>query len=298
MTSKYPHLSDRTSELADADAKERMRAIKAGIAVIYDRAKEVLARMEDLLDHPPIDRMPNMLIVADSNNGKTWLLRHFLEKHPPDPNPSGDAAIVPVVMVNAPPTPDIGELCASILTEVNAPYRESANDFDRMNAVKRVLQGISTRMLIIDEIHDMLTGSAKKQRELRNAIKGLGNYLKISIVAAGIDEAYTVFSTDPQLSNRFYPEPLPLWKLDANLGRLLASIERKLPLRRPSNLKAPEMLQQISFMSEGTIGGIYEVLKMAASKAIANGSECISLELLYGLSWTKPSERKSRPALA
>ena len=298
MSDKYPHLNDQASILAEADAKDRVRAIKAGIRVTYDRAKEVLAHMEDLFEHPPIDRMPNLLIVADSNNGKTWILRTFMEKHPPDPNPDGDAAIVPVVMVSAPPTPDIGELCASILTEVNAPYRESADDFERMSAVKRVLQAIGTRMLIIDEIHDMLTGSAKKQRELRNAIKGLGNYLKISIVAAGIEEAYTVFSTDPQLSNRFYPEPLPLWSLDKNLGRLLASIERKLPLRRPSNLKSPEMLQKIMFMSEGTIGGIYDVLKIAAPKAIADGSECISLDLLNGLTWTKPSERKSRPALA
>lgn len=297
MSEKYPHLSEAASIKADADPKERVRTIKAGVWVTYDRAKAVLAHMEELFEHPPVDRMPNMLIVAESNNGKTRILRRFMEKHPSDQNPDGDAAIVPVVMVSAPPTPDIGELCANILTEVNAPYRESANPPDRMKAVKRVLGQIGTRMLIIDEIQDMLTGSASKQREFRNSIKGLGNFLKISIVAAGIEEAYAVFATDPQLSNRFYPEPLPLWRLDADLGRLLASIERQLPLRRPSNLKGPEMLQKLMFMSEGTIGGIYDVLKVAAAKAIANGSECISLELLNGLSWTKPSARKYRPAL-
>lgn len=298
MSDKYPHLSETAAVLADAEAKERVYAIKAGVSVTYTRAKEVLARMEELFEHPPIDRMPNLLVVGASNNGKTWILRRFMEKHPADPNPDGDAAIVPVVMVSAPATPDIGALCASILTAVNAPYKESASAFDRMNAVKRVLGAIGTRMLIIDEIQDMLTGSATKQRELRNAIKGLGNFLKISIVAAGVDEAHAVFATDPQLSNRFYPEPLPLWRLDSDLGRLLASIERQLPLRRPSNLKSPEMLQKIMFMSEGTIGGIYDVLKAAAPKAIADGSECISLELLNGLSWTKPSARKNRPVLA
>lgn len=298
MSDKYPHLSETAAVLADADTKERIYAIKAGVVVMYTRAKELLARMEELFEHPPIDRMPNMLIVGASNNGKTWILRRFLERHPPDPNPDGDAAIMPVVMVSAPPTPDIGVLCTSILTEVNAPYRETASAFDRMNAVKRVLSAIGTRMLIIDEIQDMLSGSASKQREFRNAIKGLGNFLKISIVAAGVDEAHAVFATDPQLSNRFYPEPLPLWRLDTDFGRLLASIERQLPLRRPSNLKAPEMLQKIMFMSEGTIGGIYDLLKTAAPKAIVDGSECISLDLLNGLSWTKPSARKNRPALA
>jgi hypothetical protein len=51
-------------------------------------------------------------------------------------------------------------------------------------------------------------------------------------------------------------------------------------------------------MSEGTIGGIYDLIKVAAPKAIADGSERITVELLNGLAWKKPSERKSRPAFA
>lgn len=298
MSEKYPHLNEATASLASGSAKERIYAIQAGVWVTYSRAKEILARMEMLFEHPPIDRMPNMLIVGESNNGKTQILNHFVATHPPDPNPEGDAAIVPVVMVRSPSTPDVGRLCAHILDAVNAPYRESANESERVKAAKTVLGRIGTRMLIIDEIQDMLAGSVRKQREFRNEIKGLGNFLKIPIVAAGVEDAYAVFATDPQLSNRFYPEPLPSWTMDNELGRLLASIEQQLPLRRASNLKSPELLQKLFFLGEKTIGGIYDVIKEAARVAIENGSERISVDLLNGLRWKKPSDRKKRPALA
>lgn len=294
--SAYPHLQDSVAELANSSDDVRIRAIQAGIWVTYQRAKEILNGMEDLFNHPPIDRMSHMLIVGPSNNGKTQILKHFLEQHPTDPNPEGEAIIAPVVMVSAPPTPDISDLCTRILSKLNSPFREIGKASERIRSVKLVLERTGTRMLLIDEIQHMLSGGATKQREFRNAIKDLGNELELSIVAAGIDDAYTVFATDPQLSNRFLPEPLPLWKMDKNLGRLLDTIERKVPLRKPSGLKSPELLQQIYFMSEGTIGEIYAVIKLAAILAIKTGSEQITLETLRGIRWTQPSKRKERTA--
>jgi len=297
MTGLYAHLHESTVLLAEADNETRIQAILKGVWVNYTRAKEIIGQMEELFKHPPINRMPDILISGPSNNGKTEILRRFLSKHPPNPNPGGDRSIIPVLMVSAPPTPDFGELCARMLIELNAPFREAAKPTERMRAVSLVMKQTQTRMLLIDEIQHMLSGGATKQREFRNAIKDLANGLQLSIVAAGVEEASTVFATDPQLSNRFNPEPLPLWKLDTEFGRLLTSIERKLPLRKPSNLKSPELMQQIAFMSEGLIGEVYGVLKKAAVEAIRNGSEQISLKLLSEIRWKPPSARKERPRI-
>lgn len=298
MSDKYLHLADEAAALADADVETRVRAVQAGTWIPYPRAKEILARMEDLLNHPPIPRMPNLLLVAPSNNGKTQILKHFHDKHPSNPNPDGDAAITPVVRVQAPAGPDIGELCKRALIEVNAPYREKATPAERLDAVKKIFRSLGVRMFMIDEIQDMLAGGAVKQRAYRAVIKDLGNALMIPIVAAGVEEAYTVFSTDPQLSNRFDPEFLPLWEADMETGRFLSTLERRLPLREPSNLKAPELLQKIVFMSEGPIGEIHGVVKAAAIQAIRSGAERITLKLLDEIRWTKPSDRKKRPAFA
>lgn len=293
--SKYPHLTDAVALQADAGADERILAIKAGFWIPYDRAKETLDHMEELLAHPPIERMPNLLIVGASNNGKTQILKHFMEQHPINPNPEGDAARISAIRVDAPPTPDIGELCVRILDAIKAPHKEVGSAMERLRTVKKVLDLVGTRMLLVDEIHNMLTGGPVKQREFRNGLKDLGNGLRIPIVAAGIEESFTVFSTDPQLSNRFNPEFLPLWRLDQDTGRLLASMERRFPLRKPSNLIAAEMLQKIVFMSEGLIGEIHSLLKEAAIKAIRDGAEQITLKILDGVRWTRPSERRKRP---
>lgn len=291
------HLSLEVTPIAAADASSRILHVQQGVWVGYERAKQILARMEELLEHPPIDRMPNMLIVGPSNNGKTQILRRFLARHPVDPNPKGDAAIIPAVMVGAPPTPDIGDLCVRILEAIHAPYKSVATAVERIRTVKKILGQTGTRMLLIDDIQHMLTGGAMKQREFRNAIKDLANELKISIVGAGIDEAHIVFATDPQLSNRFHPEPLPLWRPGTELGRLLDTIERKLPLRLASDLKAPELMQRIAFMTEGPIGEIYAVVSRAAIHAIRDGSERITLESLDAINWIRPSERKAKPSL-
>lgn len=297
LTSKYPHLREESAKLAKSDNETRIKAIQKGFWVPYDRAKEILGDMETLFNHPPIDRMPHMLLVAPSNNGKTQLLKHFLASHPSDPNPNGEAAKYPVIYVAA-LGPDIGDLCVRILDSVHAPYREKATPAERIRTVTKILGPLNTRVLLLDEINNMTTGGAVKQREFRNGIKDLGNELKISIVAAGVEEASTVFLTDPQLSNRFSPATLPLWSLDKAGGTLLASFERRIPLRKASNLKQAEFLQKLIWMSEGLIGEIYDILKRSAIEAIRSGAEQITLPSLEKIRWIRPSDRRAKPDLA
>lgn len=292
----FPHLRQVSAEIAVMADEFRISTIQSGFWVPYQRVKDILADLEMLFTHARINRMPHRLIIAPSNNGKSELLQHFLRLHPSDPNPNGEVAKFPVVLVSA-LGPDIGDLCGRILDAVHAPYREKASAGERIRAVTKVLGQLGTRMLLVDEINNMLTGGAVKQREFRNGIKDLGNELRMSIVAAGVEDAYTAFSTDPQLSNRFTPWELPLWKLDNEGGALLASFERRLPLRKPSGLKSPEIFQKVLWMSEGLIGEIYEVLKRAAIQAIRDGEERITLEGLGRMPWKRPSERRERPAL-
>src|SRR5947199_213354 len=58
----------------------------------YTRAKALLAKLDNLLTHPKTHRMPNLLIVGDTNAGKTMLAHRFVQGHRADDNPDGDAA--------------------------------------------------------------------------------------------------------------------------------------------------------------------------------------------------------------
>lgn len=105
----YLHLNDASRALVERSDDERIFVIREGSWLGYKDAKRVLARMEELLAYPRITRMPNMLLVAPSFNGKTSILRRFMSLHPPDLDPEGEVTICPVVMVEAPPKPDISD---------------------------------------------------------------------------------------------------------------------------------------------------------------------------------------------
>ena len=294
--SLYPHLSKAAIDLVDLPDDQRILAIKEGTWISYTRAKQILAQMEELLNYPRIVRMPNMLIVGASNNGKTQILRYFEKKHKPDPNPDGDYSIVPVLFVEAPGKPDIGGFYDKLLEAVWQPYSIRAKDSEKEREVKKVLRSINLKVLMIDEIQHIIAGGQAKQREFRNSLKSLGNELQISIICAGVEEAFNAFNTDSQLSNRFEPEFLPKWNMNDEYGDLLESFERRLPLRKPSNLRGdPTIAQKVLWMSEGILGEIHEVLKRAAILAIKEKTEQVTLKIIEKIRWTMPSKRKVAP---
>ncbi len=292
----YTHLGKAAIQQVELPDDQRILAIKEGVWITYTGAKQILEQMEELFNHPRILRMPNMLIVGASNNGKTQILHHFEEKHKPDPNPDGDYSIVPVLFVEAPGKPDIGAFYDKILEAVWQPYSIRAKDSDKEREVKKVLRSIHLKVLMIDEIQHIIAGGQAKQREFRNSLKSLGNELQISIICAGVEEAFNAFNTDSQLSNRFEPAFLPKWNMNNEYGDLLESFERRLPLRKESNLRGDSaMAQKVLWMSEGILGEIHEVLKRAAILAIKDKTEQITLKTVEKIRWTMPSKRRVAP---
>ena len=289
---KYPHLHKKTATYLDADTEERIWHIRSPHWIGYPQAEHILNKLEDLLVYPKIHRMPNLLIVGDTNNGKTMLAHRFLRKHPADQNLDGDSVLVPVLLVQAPPVPDEGRFYNTILDAIFAPYKSHDRIDKKQTQVIHLLKRMQTRMLIIDQIHHILAGSMNRQRAFLNVIKYLGNDLQIPIVGIGTKDAFRALQTDPQLSNRFEPAVLPRWNLDRNFLRLLVSFERMIPLKRPSELQTRELAVRLYNMSEGYIGELSRVLTEAAATAVQNETEQINHEVLDSIGWVTPTERK------
>jgi hypothetical protein len=74
-----------------------------------------------------------------------------------------------------------------------------------------VLRAVGAKMLVIDELHNLLAGNRSVQRECLNLFRFLGNVLRVPIVGVGTREAYLAIRSDDQLENRFAPVTLPLW---------------------------------------------------------------------------------------
>ena len=156
----------------------------------------------------------------------------------------------------------------------------------------QLLSATKTKILIIDELHNILAGNGHKQREFLNLLRFIGNQLQLSIVGVGIKDAYLAIRTDDQLENRFEPFILPLWRDDNEFTRLLASFKKVLPLRKSSELADSDIRAIILERSESTIGEIATFLTQAACEAISSGKECIDLEILTRTNYHSPTQRR------
>jgi hypothetical protein len=292
VTAAISHLNDSALSALELGEDKRIEWIRRPRWIGYTRANQVIAKLEELLTYPQRHRMPNLLLVGDTNNGKTMNVERFVKKHPEYANPDGDGITLPVLDVQAPPVPDEGRFYSGILERISAPYKHNDRVENKQFQTIHILRRIKTRMLIIDEIHHILAGNLIKQRNFLNTLKYLGNELRIPLVGIGTREALNAIQTDPQLVNRFEPMMLPRWKMEPEYLRLLASFERMLPLKRPSSLVENNLALKLLSMSDGTIGALSEILSAAAVEAVRRGDERITLKLLDSLDWIPHSERK------
>jgi hypothetical protein len=286
------HLTPAARAAALLPDDERLRRIRADRWIGYPRALEALGRLEALLEGPPKQRMPNLLIVGPTNNGKSMIVEKFRRSYAQGSGPSCDQETLPVVVVQMPSEPSITRFYALLLAGMGAPLRPRARVAELEQLALRLMRAVGTRMLVIDELHNILAGKADLRREFLNLIRFLGNELRIPIVGVGTREAYLAVRADEQLENRFEPIVLPLWEEGETTGSLLASFAAAFPLRRRSELATPDMARYVLARSEGTIGEISRLVTAAAVVAVETGEEVIDRRTLTLAGYESPTERR------
>lgn len=290
----HPHLLPAIRNLADQPDDIRIRRIRTDRWIGYARAGAALAELEDLLTFPQRTRMPNLLLVGPSNNGKTMIVEKFRRDHLPgsEENPRDGAVRVPVLKVQMPPAPDERRFFAAILEALGAPDRMTDRLHLKQDMAVRMMRATGVRMLIIDEVHNLLSGTRDQQRRFLNLLRWLGNELQIPLVAVGTAEALRAIQSDDQLANRFTPFGLPPWQSDAEFARLINTLEAVMPLKKPSNLSEPLTAQKLLTASEGILGEIITIVTKAAVSAIQAGEEHIRADALDRIGFVPPRERR------
>ena len=277
--SAYEHLHQDTLPLMAMSAESRVAALDGHRWVGYDRAKTIFEMLDRLLVVPERPRMQSLLIVGESNNGKTSLIREYRDRHLPQEANETGRLVMPVLLTEVAAADERG-LYAGVLERMFAPFRITDPLLKLQYQVIHLMRECRVRMLIIDEIHTLLTGTPKKQREMMNALKFLSNTLCVSIVGVGTRDAVRVLHTDPQHASRFDVIDLPLWSCDASFQQLLATIEKRLPLQKASRLFRPELARRLHAYTQGNLGNLYRLLVACTKAAILSGDEQITADLI------------------
>lgn len=285
------HLLPNICEIAILPVEQRIVKLRGEYWIGYTKAQEALDKMEELLNYPKRIRMPNMLLVSPTNNGKSMIVEKFRRKHLPYTSADQEHEVIPVLTVQMPSNPSVRRFYSTMLDALGAPIIYNTTAQYESIAMK-LMKATKVRMLIVDELHNLLAGNNNVQREFLNVLRFIGNTMKIPIVGVGIKDAYLAIRSDDQLENRFEPFILPLWKNDNEFSKLLKSITMVLPLQKPSSLLDSEVRSIILFKSEGTIGEIITLLTRAACEAIISGQEFIDRVILEKTKYNSPSERR------
>ena len=283
------HLHVSFRSVLEEPTPERLRFIDHPRWIDYRVADIVLATLKRLLEMPSRPRMPNLLIMGEPNNGKTTLVTRFRDREGKPYVDEEGQSVKPVVLAQVPPTADEKALYVSILEQFWAPYRATAPVAQLRYQTIHMLRACGTRMLVIDEIHSLLIGTALKQREVMNALKLLCNELTIPIVGVGTSDAVQVLHTDDQHKSRFDVVILPLWKADTEFQGLLAGFEQVLPLTHPSNLAHPDIATLLHTISGGNLGNLHRLLVECAREAIMSGREEIDRKIVEKHKWLQPT---------
>ncbi|EXB46689.1 hypothetical protein L484_000171 [Morus notabilis] len=231
--------------------------------------------------------MPNLMVVGDSNCGKTTVIRRFKE-FSGQPYVSDDAtSIRPVIYVEI-HKPDERELYTAILSEFWAPHNPAAPLAKLRHQAIHLLRQSQTRMLIIDEAHTINNGSPARRMDTMNELKMLGNVLSIPLVLVGTrNAAQLLVASHPP--SRYELVSLPAWSANAEFQGFLKSFESILPLKQASKLYSPELTTFIHEISGGNTGNVEYLLRECAKEAIKKGSEVIDRKLLEKNQWMRPT---------
>jgi hypothetical protein len=292
LTVAERRLTVEARRLIGGSDQERLSSLQSCPFVSYSTAKSIRDRLEELLSQQRSHRPASMLIAGATNNGKTMIVRKFVEAHPFIDDPVAKCLQANVLYIQMPPTPDPRQFYLAILDRLGSPVRRTAVLAQLQAQAMKLLSIVNVKILIIDEIHNIHGGRFEHQRSFLNLLRYISNEIRLSLVCCGISTSVRALQSDEQLANRFEHWPLPKWRLDNATRTLLNTIEMTLPLREESHLSQADIMQRIVALSEGTIGEIVRLVSTAASQAIRSGKEKIDARLLDELRWIAPGDRR------
>ena len=200
---------------------ERIAWIRQERWIQYGRAEVILQCLADLIEYPPRDRMPSLVIYGTTGMGKTRIVQKFLRDHRSRFDARRGKTRLPVVAIQMPPAPTPRHLYEEILISMDRIFSQRCSTSTLRHRIRILAHQLEVRMLVIDEIHAILAGTFREQPIILDAIRLLANDLRVPLVCVGTHEANQAWMTDQPLADRFEAMELAAWQNDQTFQQLL-----------------------------------------------------------------------------
>ncbi|QWP77216.1 TniB family NTP-binding protein [Lysobacter sp. K5869] len=269
-------LEQATQALLEAPLEARIQHVLQDRLVRYPAFDSVKGQAEWLIYEPRQTRARGIVVSSERGNGKTTLA-HIINRQYNDRSNLDRPFVVEISMSGA---RDARTVYGRILESLGSPARISHRVSDRETLVSRLLRSVGCRLLVLDEVQDIMLGNEREQQRALEGIKFLMNELQMHVLGFGTDKAFQGLASDPHLEARFTEYVLPRWKADSTLANFLATYERCLPFSEPSHLGREEVVKHMAKVGGGTLGRIVTRLQNAALEALCEGERFITMSRL------------------
>lgn len=225
-----------------------------------------------------------VIIIGHSGCGKTTICERIQSKY--HQIHEDEKEIFPVIFANCPTKPTFKGVLSKLLEVYHAPGFDVGSRTEMEARIKHYIRTCLTKLIIFDEIQEIVNPVDNKTitREgidTINFLKNISNETDVNIALVGTEEAKHIYSLNFQIQRRFRKVyRLPLFKDGKTFQSLLMEIEKRLLLKKESKLYEPEKTHYIWELTRGIITEVMMLLREASQKAIENGDERITEDLL------------------
>lgn len=279
--SKYPHLREEAAAMLTAETEQRCHFIRQDRFILHARAKKILSELKDILNSPKGVRPPCLALIGGSNEGKSAIIRRFLQDYEviTDETVAGNTDKMKIVSVEMPPRSTEPRMCLAIARAMGLPGYGTTKSRVVSDNVYRALRAKEVEMVIFNEAQHAYHLNALERSVSCDLMKGISN-LGISVVAVGTPELRQLFSADVQIENRMRPYHLPSFAKDHDFCAFLHTLESYYPLPSASNLSSDVMMTTIYKLTNGVTGEVVQLCNAAAVHAVRTNKSSIDLALL------------------
>lgn len=272
----FLHLDPSIRPIAAQDNLIRAQHVLKDVYLNHPHAQAVERHIEQLIRLPRKIRMPGLFLCAESGIGKTQILRRIERRHPAYED--GTRRCRPVLYVQVPAAPTVRSLRRTLLDEAEIPFLDTPNKPTPESLLRRGLAAAHTRLIMLDEIHNIEHMKHTTRMLLRDYVRCLSNSTQLPIVLGGTSEFEQALTEDRQLESRYPIMRLPRWTDSPEFIAFLQGYERACPLRLPSRLAEPQFVRALLAETRGITDSIIRSLQAAALVAIRAGTERIGVE--------------------
>lgn len=286
QTSTAPeHLCSGASVLLTEGPATRIESVLQGMTVGHGRLMAIINKVEWLMAESGALRTRGLLVSSPPGNGKTSLGAMLIAKYPlaPPPLDSSGRGLIEgcAVQVNLAGVRTAKAFFIRLLAALHSDStRGTATEMELRT--KDILRRAKCKLLVIDEMQDLLNAPEREQLKVIETIKNLMTELRIPVLALGTVSAHENFHADPHMMARFKTIELPLWRANDELAALLKGIESTLPLPAPSNLSDPKIMKKLVKTTGGVLAEMLLIIREAAVRVIASGEDRITTDMLDG----------------